>query len=330
MDLRTTYLGFPLPHPLIPGASPLADDLDGVRRLEDAGAPMIVLRSLFEEQLTYEQVAVQQGIDAHEDAFAEALTYLPDPDAFRFGPESYLRHLEKVKRAVTVPVVGSLNGTTPGGWIDYARQIEQAGADALELNVYVVATDPDESASDVETRLLALVHAVRAAVSIPLAVKISPFFTSLPHFAVGLENAGANALVLFNRFYEPDIEVKEQQVVKTLQLSTSTELLPRLHALAIVSGRIHLSLAATGGVHTGLDALKAVMCGADGVQLVSALLRHGPSRLAIVRAQLAHALEQNEYESLAQVRGSMSLLRAPNPKVYERVNYMQILQSWRG
>jgi dihydroorotate dehydrogenase (fumarate) len=330
MDLKTRFLGFELPHPLIPGASPLADDLDSARRLEDAGAPMIVLRSLFEEQLTYEQMAVQQGIDVHEEAFAEALTYLPEPEGFRFGPDAYLKHLARLKSALGVPVVGSLNGTTPGGWVGYARQIEEAGADALELNLFIVATDPDESSSILEDRLLALVKAVRAAVAIPLAVKLSPFFTALPHFARGLEAAGADAIVLFNRFYEPDVDVRDQQVVKTLQLSTSNELLPRLHALAIVSGRTTMGLAVTGGVHTGLDALKAVMCGAQGVQTVSALLRHGPARLSVMRSQLAHALEQNEYDSLEQVRGSMSLQRAPNPNAYERVNYMQILQSWRG
>ena len=330
MDLTTRYLGFELPHPLIPGASPLADDLDSAKRLEDAGAPMIVLRSLFEEQLNYEQMAVQHGIDAHEEAFAEALTYLPEPEGFRFGPEAYLNHLARLKGALGIPVVGSLNGTTPGGWVGYARQIEEAGADALELNLFVVATDPKESSTVLEERLLTLVRAVRAAVAIPLAVKVSPFFTALPHFAAGLDAAGADAVVLFNRFYEPDVDVRDQQVVKSLQLSTSTELLPRLHALAIVSGRTRMALAVTGGVHTGLDALKSVMCGAHGIQVVSALLRHGPARLAVLRSQLAHVLEQYEYDSLEQVRGSMSLLRAPNPTAYERVNYMQILQSWRG
>jgi dihydroorotate dehydrogenase (fumarate) len=330
MDLRTTYLGFPLAHPLVPGAGPLSDDLDGVRRLEDAGAPMIVLRSLFEEQLAYEQIAAQEGIDVHAEAFAEALSYLPEPDQFRFGPESYVDHLRKVKAAVRVPVMASLNGVTPGGWVEYARLLEWAGADAIELNLFLVATDPDEAGDRIERSLIQLVTSVRAAVKVPIAVKISPFYTALPHFARQLDLAGANGLVVFNRFYEPDIDVKDQQVQRTLHLSTSAELLPRLHALAVVSGRTSMSLAVTGGVHTGVDALKAVMCGAHAVQVVSCLLLNGPSRLAVLRAELEQTLERNEYESLAQVCGTMTMTRAPNPKAFERVNYMQILQSWRG
>jgi dihydroorotate dehydrogenase (fumarate) len=330
MDLSTKYLGFTLPHPLIPGASPLADEIDGVRRLEDAGAPMIVLRSLFEEQLVHEQLAASNGIDAHENAFAEALSYFPAAEGFRFGPDSYIEHLGRVKRAVGVPVVASLNGTTPGGWVEYARLLERAGADALELNLFLVPTDPEESALQIEDRLLALIRSVRAHVAMPLAVKVSPFYTSLPHFARRVESEGADAIVVFNRFYEPDIDVRDQQVVRTLTLSTSMELLPRLHALAILSGRTRLSLGATGGVHTGLDALKAVMCGADGVQMVSALLKQGPKQLMTTRAELEWALEENEYDSLAQVKGSMSLTRCPDPKAYERINYMHILQNWRG
>lgn len=330
MDLSTTYLGLTLPHPLIPGASPLADELGDVKRLEDAGAPMIVLRSLFEEQLVHEQLAAHSGIDAHENSFAEALSYFPSAEGFRFGPDSYLEHIVRAKRAVGVPVVASLNGTTPGGWVDYAGLLEGAGADALELNLFFVPTDPEESARDIEDRLLALVRSVRTHVKIPLAVKLSPFYTSLPHFARRLESEGADALVLFNRFYEPDIDVRNQQVVRCLTLSSSMELLPRLHALAIVSGRTRLSLCVTGGVHTGLDALKAVMCGADGVQMVSALLREGPQHLMNVRSQMESILEANEYDSLAQVKGSMSLTRCPDPKAYERVNYMHILQNWRG
>jgi dihydroorotate dehydrogenase (fumarate) len=330
MDLSTRYLGFTLPHPLIPGASPLADEIDGVRRLEDAGAPLIVLRSLFEEQLVHEQLAAHSGIDAHENAFAEALSYFPTPEGFRFGPDSYIEHLVRVKRSVGVPVVASLNGTTPGGWVEYARLLESAGADALELNLFLVPTDPEESAGDIEDRLLALIRSVRAHVKMPLAVKISPFYTSLPHFARRVESEGADALVVFNRFYEPDIDIRDQQVVRTLTLSSSMELLPRLHALAILSGRTRLSLGVTGGVHTGLDALKAVMCGADGVQMVSALLKEGPKQLLTARAELEWVLEENEYDSLAQVKGSMSLTRCPDPKAYERINYMHILQNWRG
>jgi dihydroorotate dehydrogenase (fumarate) len=330
MDLSTTYLGLKLPHPLIPGASPLADELDDVKRLEDAGAPAIVLRSLFEEQLVHEQLSAHHGIDAHENAFAEALSYFPTTEGFRFGPESYIEHLARVKRAVGIPVIASINGTTPGGWVEYAGLLAGAGADALELNLFLVPTDPEESALVIEDRLLSLVRAVRSHVTIPLAVKLSQFYTSLPHFARRIESEGADALILFNRFYEPDIDLRNQQVVRALTLSSSTELLPRLHALAIVSGRTRLALCVTGGVHTGLDALKAVMCGADGVQMVSALLREGPEHLETVRGQMAAVLEANEYDSLAQIKGSMSLTRCPDPKAYERVNYMRILQNWRG
>ena len=306
MDLSTTYLGFKLAHPLIPGACPLADEIDGVRRLEDAGAPLIVLRSLFEEQLVHEQLSAHAGIDAHENAFAEALSYFPTTEGFRFGPDSYLEHLSRVKRTVGVPVVASLNGTTPGGWVEYARLLEGAGADALELNVFLVPTDPDESALHIEDRLLALIRSVRTHVKMPLAVKVSPFYTSLPHFARRVESEGADALVVFIRFYEPDIDVSNQQVVRTLTLSSSMELLPRLHVL------------------------KAVMCGADGVQMVSALLKEGPKQLLTTRTELEWVLEENEYDSLAQVKGSMSLTRCPDPKAYERINYMHILQNWRG
>jgi dihydroorotate dehydrogenase (fumarate) len=330
MSLETTYLGFRLPHPLIPGASPLADEIDGVRRLEDAGAPMIILRSLFEEQLVHEQLAAQQGIDAHENAFAEALSYLPSPDAFRFGPGSYLEHLARVKRMVRIPVVASLNGTTAGGWVEYAHALENAGADALELNLFLVPTDAAEPAAAIEDRLVALVRAVRACITVPLAVKLSPFFTSVAHFARRLEAERIDGLVLFNRFYEPDIDIREQTVLRMLSLSRSAELLPRLHGLAIVSAATRVPLAVTGGVHTGVDALKAVMCGASGVQMVSSILMKGAGRLTEVRHELERALDDNEYESLDQVRGSMSLTRCPDPRAYERINYMQILQSWRG
>lgn len=330
MDLSTTFLGFTLAHPLIPGASPLADEIDGVRQLEDAGAPMIVLRSLFEEQLVHEQLAANRGIDAHEDAFAEASSFFPAAEGFRFGPDSYVEHLARVKSAVGVPVVASLNGTTPGGWVEYARLLQNAGADALELNLFLVPTDPEESAAQIEGRLLELIRSVRAHVTMPLAIKISPFYTSLPHFTRRVESEGAEGLIVFNRFYEPDIDVRDQQVVRTLTLSSSMELLPRLHALATVSGWTRLSLGVTGGVHTGLDALKAVMCGADGVQMVSALLKKGPRHLMTVKAELVRALEENAYDSMAQVKGSMSLTRCPDPKAYERINYMHILQNWRG
>jgi len=330
MSLATSYLGFRLPHPFLAGASPLSDRVEGARRLEDAGAAMIVLRSLFEEQLVHEQLAAHHTIDAHEQGFAEAMTYLPSPAEFRFGPDAYAEHLTKVKAAVGIPVMASLNGTTPGGWVEFARVLEGAGADALELNLFLVPTSAVESSATIEDRLVELVRLVRATIRIPLAVKLSPFYTSVAHFARRLEEAGADGLVLFNRFYEPDIDVGRQSVVRTLTLSTSSELLPRLHGLGIVSGRVGISLAVTGGVHTGLDALKAIMCGASGVQMVSALLgMEGPEALGRAREELERVLHHHEYDSLDQVRGSMSVTRCPDPQAYERVNYMQILQNWR-
>ena len=329
MDLSTTYLGLPLPHPLMPGASPLADDLDTVRRLEDAGAAAIVMRSLFEEQIAAEQMGAYRVMDTHAGAHPEAQSYFPDTDVFALGPDEYLEQLARVKATVAVPVIASLNGTTVGGWLDFARRMAEAGADALELNVYEIATDPTEPAAAVEARLVEVLRAVRGQVRIPIAVKLSPFFSALANLAQTLAGAGADGLVLFNRFYQPDVDVETLEVDRTLHLSDPHELPLRLRWLAILSGRVDASLAASGGVHSTLDALKAVMCGADAVQIVSALLRNGPGRLATIRDGLAEWLEEHEYESLAQARGSMSLLRCPDPRAYERGNYMSILQSWR-
>ena len=329
MDLSTTYLGFTLPHPLMPGASPLADDLDTVRRLEDAGAAAIVMRSLFEEQITREQVGTVHNILVHEESFAEALSYFPEPDEYALGTDGYLEQLRRIKAAVAVPVIGSLNGTTPEGWIDYAKQMQEAGADALEINFYHVATDPAESGADVEKRLLDVVRLVKQAVTVPVAVKLSPFFSSLPHIARQLDTLGADGLVLFNRFYQPDIDQEALEATPRLNLSTSDELLLRVRALATLSGRVGASLAATGGVHNALDALKAVMAGAHAVQMVAALLHHGPQALRQVRDELAAWLEDHEYESLRQAQGSMRLERCPDPGAFERGNYMRVLQTWR-
>jgi dihydroorotate dehydrogenase (fumarate) len=330
MDLSTTYLGFHLPHPLMPGASPLVDDLDTVRRLEDAGAAAIVMHSLFEEQIAREQVAVARYMDVPSESFAEALTYLPSPESFALGPEEYLEQIHKLKAAVSVPVIASLNGSTDGGWLGYARLIENAGADALELNVYALATDFNDSSEMLERRTLHMLDAVKNSISIPVAVKLSPFYTSLAYFARRLAERGADGLVIFNRFYQPDIDVETLEVAPTLRLSDSSELLLRLRWLAILSGRIDTSLAVTGGVHTVLDAVKAVMAGADAVQLVSTLLRHGPEQLIALRRDLVLWLEEHEYDSLAQMKGSMNLQRCPNPAAHERANYMTILQSWWG
>jgi dihydroorotate dehydrogenase (fumarate) len=314
----------------MPGASPLADELDTVRRLEDAGAAAIVLRSLFEEQLTREQMATYRAVDGPAHSFAEALTYLPAAPDFVLGPDEYLEQIRKIKAAVRVPVIASLNGTTEGGWLGYARLMEEAGADALELNVYFLATDFDESSELIERRTLHMVSAVKTVVRVPVAVKLSPFYTSLAHFARRLYQFGADALVLFNRFYQPDIDPEALEVRPALRLSDSSELLLRLRWLAILSGRTGPTLAVSGGVHTPEDAVKALMAGADVVQMVSALLRGGPERLAEFPRALASWLEEHEYDSLAQLRGSMNLLRCPDPAAHERTNYMTILQSWRG
>ncbi len=330
MDLSTTYLGLNLAHPLMVGASPLVDDLDAVKRLEDAGAAAIVMHSLFEEQITREQEGTLLDMELHAESNAEALSYFPTPDEFRLGPEKYLEQLLRIKQAVAMPVIGSLNGITPAGWLHYGKLMEQAGADALELNVYYLATDPAESAAAVEKRTLDLVRSLKAEVKIPLAVKLSPFFSSLAHFAVELEGAGADGLVLFNRFFQPDIDPEALEATPSLQLSSSQDLLLRLRWLALLHGHLKGSLAVTGGVHTGQDALKAVMAGASAVQMVSALLLHGPARLSQVRAELAEWLEEHEYESLQQALGSMSLQKCPNPQAFTRANYMRILNGWRG
>jgi dihydroorotate dehydrogenase (fumarate) len=329
MDLSTTYLGFALPHPLMPGASPMVDDLDTVRRLEDAGAAAIVMHSLFEEQIVQEQVTTFAHAEAHADSFGEALSYFPSPDAFALGPDDYLEQVRRIKEAVRVPVIGSLNGVSLGGWLEYARLIEQAGADALELNVYMVAADPGESAQAIEDRTVEMVRTVRGGVRIPLAVKLSPFYTALAHFARRLDEAGPAGLVLFNRFYQPGIDVEALEVRRELHLSDSSELPLRLRWLAILSGHVQASLAVTGGVHTVADVIQAVMAGAHAVQFVSALLRGGPERLAALRRELAAWLEEHEYTSLRQMQGSMSLRSCPDPAAYERGNYMFMLQSWR-
>lgn len=327
MNLATSYMGFELPHPLVPGAGPFVDSLDTVRRLEDAGAPMIVMHSLFEEQIAREEVNVTRSIETPKDSYAEALSYFPEPEDFVLGPEDYLEQIRKIKAAVAVPVIGSLNGTTEGGWLRYARLIEQAGADGLELNLYELALDLGETGSEVERRGLEVVRAVKGSVKIPVAVKLSPFYSSIGNFARRLDEMGADALVLFNRFYQPDIDVEEQELLR-VNLSSPAELLLRVRWIGALSGRIRASLAATGGVHTAIDVVKAVMAGAHAAQMVSALLQHGPAYLRKVRDDLARWLEEHEFESLRQMQGSMNLLRCRDPGAYQRANYIRLLQSW--
>jgi dihydroorotate dehydrogenase (fumarate) len=328
MDLSTTYLGMSLPHPMIAGASPLSDEIDTVKRLEDAGSAAIVLRSLFEEQIVREQMAEMRYQNGTDESFAEATSYFPNPELFVLGPDEYLNHLFRVKQAVRIPVIASLNGCTPGGWLSYGRLMEQGGADALELNVYHAALYPEKSGAEIEQEAVVMVREVKGSVRIPVAVKLSPFFTSFAHFALQLDREGADGLVLFNRFYEADIDVQELQVTRALHLSDSSELLLRLRGIAALAPRVKGSLAVTGGVHTALDVVKATMAGAHVTQMVSALLQHGPEHLRQVRTSLEEWMEENQWSSLAEMRGNMGVDKAPNPQAYERANYMMMLQSW--
>ena len=330
MDLSTTYLGMKLPHPMMAGASPLSDELDTVKQLEDAGSAAIILRSLFEEQIVREQMSDVLYQDTKNDSFAEASAYFPSNAQSMPGPDEHLNHLRRVKETVDIPVIASLNGSTLGGWLSYGRLMEQEGADALELNVYHAAFDPHKSGAEIERETTEMVREVKRSVKIPVAVKLSPFFTSFAHFATQLDRQGVDGLVLFNRFYEADIDVQALEVTRALHLSDSSEVLLRLRAIAALAPIVNASLAVTGGVHTAIDIVKSTMAGAHVTQMVSALLKHGPGYLQQVRDELKEWMEENEWESLAEMRGNMGVDRAPNPKAYERTNYMMMLQSWKG
>lgn len=329
MNLTTRYLGMTLPHPIMPGASPLVDDLDMVKRLADAGAAAIVMHSLFEEQLAGDALASHRHHDQHTHSHHEAATYFPESALFALGPDAYLEQIRKIKDAAKLPVIGSLNGSTLGGWLEYARLIEQAGAAALELNLYLVPSDPNETGESIEARELAIVREVKRHIRIPLAVKMAPYYTSLPNMAKRFAEAGADALVVFNRFHHPDIDTERLEAHPALHLSTSEELPARLGALAVLSGRVKADLAVTGGVHTGLDAVKAVMAGAHAVQTVSSLLAFGPKNLLNLVSELRTALEEYGYESVDQARGCMSIDRCPDPLVYQRANYLRSLHNWQ-
>ena len=326
MNLATEYLGMTLPNPIVIGASPLSDDLDSVRRLEDAGASAIVLRSLFEEQITREQMAEYVYLDGHGESFAEARTFFPNANAFALGPDAYLRHLRKVKHAVRIPVIASLNGSTPGGWLSFAKLIEDAGADGLELHIFHAASDMTMSASDVERHFVQIVTEVKRAVRIPIAVKLAPLFTAFSHFAGQLDAADADGIVVFTRFSKADIDVKELEIVRSMPLSDSGDLLMRLRGAAALSGRVKASIAITGGVHTGLDVIKATMAGAHATQMVSALLRHGPNHIRRVLGEIKAWMQEHEWESLGEMRGNMSLGKIPDPAAYERANFRMALR----
>lgn len=330
MKLITPYLGLALKHPFIPGASPLADNLDTVLELEDAGASAIVMRSLFEEQILRERFGFVYYANGHDEATRVAVgSYFPLAEEFVFGPDQYLEHLRQIKARVSIPVIASLNGTAAEGWLQYARLLQKAGADALELNFYHLATEPLEDSVAVERRLLDLVAVVKESIAIPLSVKLSPFYSSLPHLAARLETMGVHGLVLFNQFYQPDIDPEELDASPRLKLSTSADLLLRLQWLSILSNGFQGSLAVSGGVHQPIDAVKAIMAGADGVQLVSALLRNGPEHLTYVLKGFEAWGEAHDYESIDQMRGSVSMAHCADPRAFERGNYIRILQSWQ-
>jgi dihydroorotate dehydrogenase (fumarate) len=327
-DLRTRYLGLELANPLVPSASPLGADLELLKQFENAGAAAVVLPSLFEEQIEHEAMALHHALEAGRESFAEATTYFPELDDYNTGPDTYLAHLAAAKDALSIPVIASLNGSSRGGWVRYAHELQAAGADALELNVYAVEADTAETAQTVEARILDTVRAVRAEVQIPLAVKIGPFFTALAHLATRLVVAGANGLVLFNRFVQPDIDLETMSVRPEVQLSSRQELLLPLRWIAILYGRIPVSLAATSGIHEAEDAVKALLAGADVTMTASALLQRGPEHLTEMLTGITTWLDENEYASVQQLKGSMSQLSCPDPAAFERASYMQALVSF--
>ncbi|CAN5142464.1 dihydroorotate dehydrogenase-like protein [soil metagenome] len=329
-DLSTNYLGHVLANPLIVSSSPITRDLDLVRKAEDAGAAAFVLHSLFEEQIEADELDLNRFLDAGSESYAESTSYLPDMRAYNNGPDGYLEQLRAVKAAVGVPVFGSLNGTTAGGWVRYAKLMQDAGADGVELNVYDIPTDLNATAQSVEEGLMALVRAVRAEIIVPLAVKLSPFYTAPVNLLASLQAAGAGAAVLFNRFYQPDLNIDDLDVVPHLKLSHSDELLTRLHWVGVAFGRVPIDLAVTGGVHTARDAIKCVMAGASGVMLTSVLIRHGVGHLAHILADVRHWMAEKEYESVSQMRGALSLLKVPDPSAFQRGNYMRVLRQGVG
>jgi len=330
LDLRTRYLGLELDNPLVVGSSPLVDDLDVVRQLEDAGAAAIVMHSLFEEQLVGEQIAAELPLDAPSEAYLGAREYLPPAEDYALSPDAYYEQLARIKQAIAIPVIASLNGRTPGYWVQAAAYLESAGADAVELNLYRLATDPRRGAEELEREVVEVVRAAHESVRLPIAVKLSPYFTSLAHLVARLAGAGAGGVVLFNRFYQPDIDLETLAVERRLHFSDPTELLLRLRWLAILRGQVGISLAASGGVHSAGDAVKALLAGADTVQMVSLLMREGAAGLARLKSGLVEWLGERGYASVEEVRGLLALDRVVDPGAYERANYLRLLQGPAG
>ncbi|MBK7229768.1 MAG: dihydroorotate dehydrogenase-like protein [Ignavibacteriales bacterium] len=329
MDITTTYLGLKLKSPIVPSAGPLSEKVSNIREMEDAGAGAVVLYSIFEEQIEHEQLELHHHTSAHSESFAEATSYLPEPFEFKTGPDEYLNHIRKAKEAVDIPIIASLNGKSIGGWTDYAKKMEQAGADALELNIYLLPTDAKKSASEVEKTYIDVVKAVKSTVKIPFAVKMHPFFSSTSNMAAELSKAGADGLVMFNRFYQPDIDLETLDVVPNVILSTPMEMRLPLRWIAMMYGKVNADLAATTGIYTAEDVLKMVMAGAKVTQMLSSILKFGIGHIADVTTSLKSWMEEKEYESIEQMRGSMSYMNVDDPAKFERANYMKVLHSYK-
>ena len=329
MNLNTTYMGLPLRNPIVPSASPLSEKTGTIKAMEDAGAAAVVMYSLFEEQIVHEQKELHYFLTQGTESYQEAMSYFPQQEDYRTGPEEYLEHIHHAKSTVDIPIIASLNGVSTGGWIDYARKIEQAGADGLELNIYYIPTDPKFSGGVIEEIYIENLHIIKSSIKIPVAMKLSPFFSSLSNMANRLDDAGADALVLFNRFYQPDFDLEKLEVVSSLNLSLSQELRLPLRWIAILCGQVKASLAATTGIHTAEDVLKMLMAGADVTMMCSALLHHGVSHITTVLNDMKKWMEEHEYESVAQMKGSMSQKSVKQPDAFERANYMKVLNSWK-
>lgn len=327
VDLSTTYLGMKLPSPLVASASPLSREIDGICRLEHAGASAVVLYSLFEEQLKQEEADLDYHLAAGTESFAESLTYFPQPSEFHTGPDGYLNHIRKAKASVGIPIIASLNGSTLGGWTKFAGEIERAGADAIELNIYHIPTDSQITSGEVERAYLEIVRAVKSTVTIPVAVKLSPFFSNFANVAAQLDTAGADALVLFNRFYQPDIDLEELEIRPNVLLSTPQSLRLPLTWIGILFGRVKANLAGTGGIHSAEDIVKMLMVGANVTMMCSALMRHGVNHLRHVERELRDWMEEHEYESVKQMQGSMSQIKCPDPTAFERAQYTRAVKG---
>lgn len=329
MNLTTTYLGLNLRSPLVVGAAaPLTEDIDNIKRMEDAGAAAVVLHSLFEEQIRQERLELHHHLTHGTESFAEALTYFPEPDIFHVGVEEYLKHISRSKEMVDMPIVASINASTVGGWTDYAREIEKAGADALELNIYAIPTDIHMTGAQVEENYVDILQGVKASVNIPVAVKLSPFFSNMANMAKRLTEAGADGLVLFNRFYQPDIDLEKLEVYPHILLSTPQSMRLPMRWIAILYGRLQVDFAATSGIHRGQDAIEMMMVGAKITQIVGVLLRHGIGHLKTIEQEMLHWMEVNEYESIEQMQGSMSQINCPDPTAFERAQYMKAVQTY--